>query len=555
MKKKLSLLLCAALTATTLAGCGQAQSSPAGTDAGTEASAAGTAGSKEGEKILTYAVMEEPETLDPTLNNYSTSSTFLQNMFCGLFQLEADGSLGNAMCDTYEVSGDGLTYTFTLKDGLKWSDGSDLTAGDFEYSWKRVLNPDTASPAAWELHYLKGGEEYNTQGGSAQDVGVKAVDDKTLEVTLKAPTPYFLYLTASSNFFPVKQEVVEGQDPWTKSADTYVCNGAFTLEKINPQSSYVLKKNPNYYDAGSVKLDGVEIVIIQSPESALSAYNAGEIDAMGDNLVTSQAIDQYGDTEELKGYDKIGTRYYDFNCSKEYLSNPDVRRALAMAIDRRTICESIVPSKPEPAYGFVPYGIPYEGFSEDFRTVSGDLIQEDVEAAKKLLADAGYPNGEGLPVLTFIVTNTKENKDIAQVIQSMWKDNLGVQADIVTFESKVYWDEQKAGNFDVCFDGWTGDYLDPDTNLNCFTQARAYNQNRWSGENAMKYDSMIEECRNLADNSKRMEIFKEAEAILMDEMPIIPLYYLNAIVLAKPDVTGLVKNADGHTLFRNADKL
>ena len=161
-------MLCAVLTATTLAGCGQAQSSPAGTDAGTEASAAGTAGAKEGEKILTYAVMEEPETLDPTLNNYSTSSTFLQNMFCGLFQLEADGSLSNAMCDTYEVSEDGLTYTFTLKDGLKWSDGSDLTAGDFEYSWKRVLNPDTASPAAWELHYLKGGEEYNTQGGSAR---------------------------------------------------------------------------------------------------------------------------------------------------------------------------------------------------------------------------------------------------------------------------------------------------------------------------------------------------------------------------------------------------
>ena len=184
----------------------------------------------------------------------------------------------------------------------------------------------------------------------------------------------------------------------------------------------------------------------------------------------------------------------------------------------------------------------------------GDLISEDKEAAKQLLADAGYPNGEGLPTLKFIITNTQENKDVAQVMQAMWKENLGVQVEIVTFESKVYWDELYAGNFDIAFDGWTGDYLDPDTNLNCFTQDRTYNQNRWNGEKALQYDSLIQECRSLADNNKRRELFTEAEKLLMDDMPILPLYYLNASLLVKPNVTGMTKNANGHTLFRGADK-
>lgn len=550
MKKRLSFFLCAALAAAALAGCGGSGAEKGGESAlsqeGQEASSSG--------KVLNYAMPSEPETLDPTMNNYSMSSNVLQNLFCGLFQLEADGTLNNALCDTYEVSGDGLVYTFTLKDGLTWSDGSPLTAGDFVYAWKRVLNPETASPASWELYYIQGAEEYNTSKGSAEDVAVKALDDKTLEVTLKAPTPYFLYLTASTNFFPVKQAAVEGEEVWTKSADAYVCNGPFMLSEINPQSSYVLVKNPNYYAADTVKLDGVNVVFIESPEAALSAYNSGEIDAMGDALVATQAIQQYGDSEELFSYDLIGTRYYDFNCSKEYLSDARVRRALSMAIGRQTICDSVVPTKPKPAYGYVPYGIPYEGSDEDFRTTVGDLVTEDVQAAQELLAEAGYPGGEGLPVLTLMVTNSQENKDTAQVIQAMWKENLGVQCEIITYEDKVYWDEHAAGNFDVAFDGWTGDYLDPDTNLNCFTQERTFDESRWSGEKALEYDAMIEECRNLADNAKRMEIFSQAEKLLMEEMPIMPLYYRSSQLLVKPSVTGLEKNVIGHTLFRNADK-
>lgn len=187
MKKKLSVLLCAAMVATSLAGCGGSSGAKTETTAA-EASQGGQESATEG-KILTYAISGEPETLDPTMNNYSNSSVLLQNLFSGLFQLEADGTLTNAMCDSYTVSDDGLVYTFTLKDGLKWSDGSDLTAADFEYTWKRTLSPELASPAAWELFYIKGGEEYNKGEGSADDVAVKAVDAKTLEVTLNNPTP------------------------------------------------------------------------------------------------------------------------------------------------------------------------------------------------------------------------------------------------------------------------------------------------------------------------------------------------------------------------------
>ena len=272
MKKKISLLLCAGLVAAALAGCGGSGSS--GGAEGESAQSQAAESSTEG-NVLVYAMDQEPETLDPTMNNYSRSSNVLQNLFSGLFRMEADGSLSNALCEDYTVSEDGLTYTFTLKDGMKWSDGSDLTAQDFVYSWLRVLNPETASPASWELYYIQGAEEYNTGGGSSEDVAVKAVDDKTLEVTLKSPTAYFLYLLAGTNFFPVKQDVVEGEEVWTKSADTYVCNGPFMMSEINPQSSYVLVKNPNYYDADAVQLDGVNVVFIESPEAALSAYNSG----------------------------------------------------------------------------------------------------------------------------------------------------------------------------------------------------------------------------------------------------------------------------------------
>lgn len=550
-KKWLGMVLSAAMAVSVLTGCGSgtADSTAVATDAGTEAAAP----SSDRENVLYYAMSGEPETLDPGMNNYSNSSAILLNLFNGLYRYTDDGSnVEPALAENYTVSEDGLVYTFKLRDGLKWSDGSDLTAADFEYSWKRVLRPDLASPAAWNLYDIANAEEYNNGACTEDEVGIKAIDDTTLEVTLKHPTAYFVSLTASSNWAPVKKDVVEAEETWTKSAETYVCNGPFMIQEIKPQAGYTLVKNPNYFDAENVKLDGVEIAIIEQAEAALSAYNAGDIDVMIGSSVGTQAFSQYGESEELSSYNLIGTSYFDFNCEKEYMSQ-DVRKALSMAISRDIINQAAVPSKPRSAYAFVPYGIPYGDETTEFRDKVGEkLITEDVEAAKQLLADAGYPNGEGLPVLQFIITNSQENKDKAQMMQAMWKENLGVECEIVTYESKVYWDEHGAGNFDIAFDGWTGDYLDPNTVLTIFREDRMEKECRWRTEGAAEYNALLEEAAALSDNVQRMEIFQKCEQILMDEMPVLPLYYRNTAVLCKPYVKGFTVDFGAHPLFRTA---
>lgn len=552
MKKRLvSAILASVMAMSLLTGCGGGQDAAGDTTAAANgAQPAGDAAKPEG-NVLRYVMSGEPETLDPNMNNYASSSNVLLNLFTGLYQYSADGSGVEPACaESYTVSDDGLTYTFKLKEGLKWSDGSPLTAADFEYSWKRELKQETASTAAWQLYYIKNGEAYNNGQCEADEVGVKAIDDTTLEVVLNNPTPYFVNLTAANNFAPVKKEAVEGAEVWTKSAETYVCNGPFMMGEIKPQEGYTLVKNPNYVFADTVALDGVEMIFIEQAEAALSAYNAGDVDAMSGGSIETQAMTQYDGSEELHSYDLIGTSYYDFNCEKEYMTK-EVRKALSMAITRDTINQVAVPSKPKSAYAFVPYGIPYADETDDFRTkVGNNLVTEDVEAAKQLLADAGYPNGEGLPTLQLIITNTKENKDKAQILQALWKENLGVNVDIVTFESKVYWDEHAAGNFDIAFDGWTGDYPDPNTNLSIFNKSRMEKECRWRSEEALRYNDLLEEAATLADNNKRMELFVEMEQILMDEMPVMPIYFRNTMALVKPYVKGFTCDNSGHPLFR-----
>lgn len=535
MKRVWALILIAILACMSLAGCSKTQTSKEEID--------------ESKNKIIYSLSGEPEELDPTKNIYARSSLVLQNLFRGLYKIDENNKPVPAVAENHTIDETGTVYTFNLKDGLKWSDGKELTAKDFEYSWKRVLNPDTGSAVAYELYYLKNGKAYNEGNANAEDVGVKAIDEKTLQVTLEYPTAYFLDLLCTSTYCPVRKDIVEGNDSWKKSPDTYVCNGPYMFKEMKPKEKYVLVKNPNYIDADKVKLDVLEIVFIESPEAELAAYTNGEID-VSDNL-SNEAMTKYMDTDEFYSEGRIGFYYLDINCEKEPFNDPRVRKAFAMAMNRKQIVKNILQSVEEPAFGFVPYGIPHGVETDkDFRDVIGDLYKEDYDEARKLLAEAGYPNGEGMPEITFITMASQSNVDVAQALQSMWKENLGVEVSIQTFESKVYWDEVHLGNFHIARDGWTGDYPDPMTILEILVDTDT--NVRWKGAGSDEFDRLLEENRKLSDQEKRMENFAKAEKLLGDEMPAIPIYFYQDQYLCKPHVKGVIKNYIGHTIFEYA---
>ncbi|WP_400163105.1 peptide ABC transporter substrate-binding protein [Brevibacillus sp. TJ4] len=545
MKKFVSLIGKLALAATVIAGCSSTSSTPS---PGTSETPAPEASGDQKEKKIIYALPDEPETLDPTMNSYSRSSIVLQNLFRGLYKIDQSGLPVPALAKETIVDETATKYTFKLDPNAKWSDGQPVTAHDFEYSWKRVLNKDLGSGAAFDLYYLKNGLAYNEGKVSADEVGVKAVDDLTLEVELENPTTYFLNLLCATSYYPVRKDVVEGTDVWTKSPETYLSTGPFTLAEIHPKQKYVLKKNPNYLDADKVQIDTLEIVFIESPEGELAAYTNGEID-VSDN-VSSEATAQYKDTPEYATAARIGTYYFDFNTTRKPFDDPRVRKAFAIAIDRKAIVENVLQATYKVAYGFVPYGMPHlVDTDKQYRDVVGDLFKEDIEEAKRLLAEAGYPNGQGMPEIQFLTMSSNTDKDIAQALHSMWKENLGVEVSIQTLESKIYWDELEMGNFSIARNGWTGDYLDPMTNLALFETVNTADDNRWSNA---EYDRLLNENRAIQDQVKRSENYAKAEQILMDEMPVFPLYFYQDDYLVKPHVKGVMKNYIGHTYFEYA---
>lgn len=501
----------------------------------------------EGNVIIT-AIADNPEQMDPTLNSYARSSRVLQNLFKGLYKLDADGvNYVPAMAESCEISEDQLTYTFTLRDGLKWSDGSDLTAYDFEYSWLRVLNPESGSKCVSDLWVIKNGRAYYDGECAAEDVGVKATDEKTLVVELESLTPWFLKLTATSSFFPVSKAVVEANPNWTADVATYVSNGPFMLTEYSSLNRLVLTKNPNYYLADEVAIDEVQFVIIPDAATELTAYNNGEINVSA--TLNSDALNQYSGSEELHTSGKIGIQYCDFNTKLPEFSDKRVRQAFAMAIDRQALLTAmgVVES---PVYGFVPYAQPsLTDSSKSYRDIAGDMFTEDVEAAKALMAEAGYPNGEGFPTVEIVTQNDTQQKLQAQILGEFWKSNLGVNYTITTYESSVYWGELDAGNFSVDRNGYNCDYTDPSANLKIFTTGSNAYENGWDDPT---YDQMHQDSLALTDPAEREAALIELEKYLVDQMPAIPIYSYDNMYLVKPEISGVLCNPIGHIYFEYA---
>lgn len=493
-----------------------------------------------GKKILRSNNSSEPGSLDPALAQGTHESWILENVFEGLMTFDENGELVPGMAESYEISEDGLTYTFKIRDGVTWSNGDPVTAEDFEYTWKRALDPELAADYAHILYYIKGAQAYNSGEGSRDDVAVKALDEKTLEVTLEAPTAYFLELTAFYTYFPVNKNVVESNPDWAKDPETHVSNGPFKLVRWDHNAKIVLEKNESYYNADKIKLDGIELDIIEDQNTAWQKYEGGEYHILVDVPTSVVAQLKAQNDPQLNIGNQIGTYYYNVNPDVKPFNNAKVRQALSMAIDRETITENITQGGQIPAEGVVPYGLKDENGNE-FRDGVGSLVEYDPDKAKQLfeegLAEEGMTLEEFNSGQFVILYNTSEShKKIAQAIQEMWRTALGIEIGLENVEFQVKLDREKAGDYQISRGGWIGDYMDPMTILDLWWSESAFNDVKYNNE---EYDKLIAESKATDDQNIRMENLRNAEKMIMEDMAVIPIYFYTQPYVVKENVSGI----------------
>jgi oligopeptide transport system substrate-binding protein len=489
------------------------------------------------ERVFRINNMVEPESLDPGVVTGVPEHRILSNLFEGLTTTDPkDLSPTPGVAASWTLSKDGLVYTFKLRDA-RWTDGKPVAASDFLYAWERVLNPKSGAKYAQHLYHLKNGEEYNK--GRLTDftqVGVKAVDPKTLQVTLKSPTAYFLDLTSFYTLYPVPKWALEahGKD-WVKPGKI-VSNGPFKLASWVPQKELVLERNPQHWDAASVKLSRVLFIPTDDVNTAYKQFLAGDSDWIP--TVPPSQIDAAKSRSEYYVSPYLGTYYFRLNVTKAPVNDVRVRRALSLAVDREALTTYVTKAGEVPHSGFVPAGLRgYEGPRG---------VAFDPAAAKRLLAEAGYSDGKGFPK-TELVYNTNElHRVITQAVQQMWKEHLGIQVDLVNVEWKVYLARQGSLDYQISRAGWIGDYVDPNTFLEMWTTGGGNNQTGWSNT---RYDELIDQAARTVSATDRMHAMHDAEKILLDEAPVLPLFtYVNKGMLSKK-VAGWYPNIlDQHPL-------
>ncbi|MCQ4923125.1 peptide ABC transporter substrate-binding protein [Tissierella carlieri] len=552
-KKFLMLVSLLLITAIIFTGCvpkgGDAPKDTGSTPATTDTTPAPTPAEP---KILKTNNSSEPGSLDPALAQGTHESWILDHTFEGLMKVDPNLKVVPGMAKEYKISDDNLTYTFTLRDDIKWSNGDPVTAHDFEFAWKRALDPDMASDYAHQLYYIKGGEAYNTGAGSVDDVAVKALDDKTLEVTLEAPTAYFLELTAFYTLYPVNKKVAESNADWAKNANTHVSNGPFTLTEWEHNASIKIRKNENYYDVASVKLDGIDFDIIDDENTAWQKYEGGDYDFLTPlpQAVVAQMKDN-NNPELIIGAD-VATYYYNLNSKVKPFNNAKVRKGLSMTLDRQTIVDKIAQGGQIAAVGVVPFGLPDEN-GKDYREAVGDLIEYNVEEGKKLFLE-GLAE-EGMKVEDFknmvILYNTSEaHKKIAQAAQEMWRVNLGVEIQLENVDFQVKLDREKAGDYHISRAGWIGDYMDPITFIELWQSSSSFNDAKY---NNPEYDELVAIAKTSPDAKERFEAMRKAEKIVMEDMPVVPVYFYTQPYAQKPYVTGVYKPLVNYPKLTYAD--
>ena len=500
------------------------------------------------EKVLYLNNGDEPTSFDPSVGFNTVSWTSLNNLMEGLTRLSEDHLAEEAAAEEIDVSEDGLTYTFKIREDAKWSNGDSVVAADFVYGWLHMLDPETASPAAFLAYFIDGAEAYNTGEGSADNVAVKAVDESTFEVILNAPTESFLNIITNPSFFPVNEKVASEDPKWHTNAETFVGNGPFKLVDWKHDVSLTFEKNENYWDADVVNLDRIEWAMVIDSTTEYQMYESGDLDVSG---VPAELAEQLVDDEDVRIDDQAGVYFYRFNTSMEPFTNAKIRRAFGLAVNQEEMVEYVTKNDEKPAHGFVSFGfIGPDG--KEFRESAGKYVEFDADEAKSLLEEGMKEEGYSeLPPVTLTYSTSESHQNIAVALQANFKDVLDVDVELQNVEGSVFLADQKEHKYQMSRSSFIYDYADPLNALESFVTDSPMNRTTWSNAD---YDKLIAKIKGEVDEEARWELLQQADKLLMDEMPVFPIYFYNQISLEKPGVTGILRHPVGYTDYKRADK-
>jgi oligopeptide transport system substrate-binding protein len=501
-----------------------------------------------GENVLHMGNGAEPQDLDPHAVTGVTEHRILSSLFEGLVSLDpATLEPRPGAAESWEVSADGLVYTFTIREGAQWSNGDPLTAHDFVYSWRRILTPTLGSEYANMLYAMENAEAYNR--GEIEDfslVGCKALDDRRLRVKLEYPTPYFLSMQVHYTWFPVHQETIEAHGRmdergtrWTW-AENMVSNGPYMLASWRPDRDVTVVRNPRYWDAESVQLDAIRFYPIDNAQTELLLFRVGRLDMT--STIPVEKIDYYQyERPEITRIDPyLGTYYYRLNVTEPPFDDPRVRQAFALSVDREDLVSNVVRGGRKPAHFYTP---------PDTAGYTSEAEQPFApEQARRLLAEAGYPNGEGFPRVEILYNTSEDHKKVAEALQDMWREVLNVEVGLLNQEWKVYLNSMNQLDYDMARSGWIGDYVDPINFLECFVTGNGNNRTGFSNE---EYDALIALATAEVDPRKRAALFQEAEKILLEQAPVIPIYFYTSTYLMTPALKGREPNLLGYISYKD----
>ena len=503
-------------------------------------------------EAISVNIGPEPDSIDPANNESVDGATLIIHAFEGIYTLDKDGLPQLGQASKVDISADKKTYTITLRNDIKWSDGQQVKAEDFIYAWKRAVDKETAAPYGYMLDVIAGVADYMYEDiGTLDDIGVKAIDDKTIEVKLAAPCPYFKELLAFPTYSPVRQDVVDGNEAWATTPATYIGNGPYKLESWTHSSEMVYVKNTNYYDANKIGPERLKFILMDDDNAVLAAFKNGTI--LFADTFPNDEIDALKSTPEFNIKGQLGTYFIALQTQKAPFDNAKVRKALSLAIDRNFIVEQIGKGGQQPATAFVPTGLSGKDLNKEFRVEGGDYYSVDkakydanVAEAKQLLTEAGYPDGTGFPKFEYIYNTGTGHQAIAEALQDMWKNKLGIDCTLASQEWAVFTTTRQNGDYQVARHGWLGDYNDPISFLDMWKTGGGNNDAKWSNA---AYDTLIETVKSTDDRDIRYDAMHDAEDILMEEMPIIPIYYYVDLYLKSTNLEGFYSSPLGYKYF------